>query len=342
MSLVKRGHRVVVQSKAGEGSGFPDEEYERVGAHIVEKSEEVFARSDMVVKVKEPQKSEFDMLRPGLILFTFLHLASAKNVAEALLQNKITGIGYETVQTDDGSLPLLKPMSRIAGRLSIQIGAELLLKYNGGKGIMLGGAPGVEPGRVLIIGAGTVGCGAARIAIGVGASVAVMDINPVKLEELDDLYAERITTVMSNEYELERQVERADLLIGAVLIPGAKAPKIVTEEMVKAMKPGSVIVDVAIDQGGSIETVDRVTTHRDPSYIKHGVVHYSVANMPGAVPRTSSKALEGATLPYVLKIADKGLEALEDKSLLKGLNTFNGKLTNGAVAKSLNMKCSTY
>jgi len=342
-SLTMKGHRVVVQHDAGAGSGFSNEEYLESGAAILDTAEEVFRTSDMIVKVKEPQPSEYGLLRQGQILFTYLHLASSVELTEAMLACGVTGIAYETVQTDDGSLPLLKPMSLIAGRLSVQVGAELLLKYKGGKGILLGGAPGVEPGKVVIIGAGTVGAGAARIAVGLGAKVTVMDINPEKLDFMDRLYRGRVNTLYSNPYEIAQQVQKADLLVGAVLVPGAKAPKLVTDEMVSTMKEGSVIVDVAIDQGGSIETIDRVTTHENPCYVKHGVVHYSVANMPGAVPRTSTKALMGATLPYILELAHGGLSAL-DRSvpLMKGLNVHEGRLTNEPVAESLGMEYTPY
>jgi len=342
-SLTMHGHKVAVQHNAGAGSGFSDAEYIESGAHILDTAEEVFGSSDMIVKVKEPQASEYKMLREGQLLFTYLHLASSRELTEAMLNCGVTGIAYETVQTDDGALPLLKPMSLIAGRLSVQLGADLLLKYKGGKGILLGGAPGVEPGKVVIIGAGTVGAGAAVIAVGLGAKVTVLDINPEKLDFLDHIYGGRVNTIYSNPYEIAMQVQRADLLIGAVLVPGAKAPKIVTEEMVASMKEGSVIVDVAIDQGGSIETIDRVTTHENPCYVKHGVVHYSVANMPGAVPRTSTKALMGATLPYIVQLADKGIGALENsRPLMKGLNVHKGLLTNQPVAESLGMKYTPY
>ena len=342
-SLTARSHKVLIQSGAGTGSGFTDDEYTDAGAVIVSNAAEVFDRADMIIKVKEPQPSEYAFLKSNRILFTYLHLASSIELTKALLDRKITGIAYETVQLENKSLPLLIPMSRIAGRLSVQAGAELLLKYNGGRGILLGGSPGVEAAKVVIIGGGTVGSAAARIAVGLGAKTTVMDINPEKLSMIDEYYSGRVNTLFSNKYELFKQVQKADLLIGAVLVPGAKAPKLVTEEMVKTMKPGSVIVDVAIDQGGSVETIDRVTTHENPSYVKHGVVHYSVANMPGAVPRTSTKALEGSTLPYILQLADMGMGALKlNKPLLKGLNTFEGKLTNQAVAESLGMEYTPY
>ena len=342
-SLTHRNHKVVVENDAGLGSGFTNEEYIEAGAVIAPDAESVFDKADMIIKVKEPQESEYKLLKSNRILFTYLHLASSKKLTEVLLERKVTGIAYETVQMDNGSLPLLIPMSRIAGRLSVQVGSDLLLKYNGGRGILLGGSPGVEAGKVVIIGGGTVGSAAARIAVGLGAKTTVMDINPVTLSRIDEYYSGRVNTLFSNKYELMRQVQNADILIGAVLVPGAKAPKLVTEEMVKTMKPGAVIVDVAIDQGGSVETIDRVTTHENPSYVKHGVVHYSVANMPGAVPRTSTKALEGSTLPYIIQLADYGMEALDkNKPLMKGLNTFEGRLTNLAVAQSLDMEYTPY
>ena len=341
--LTHKDHRVVVQHGAGMGSGFTDDEYIEAGAEIALDAAEVFELADMIVKVKEPQPSEYDFLKPDRLLFTYLHLASSKELTEALLERKVTGVAYETVQLDDGSLPLLIPMSRIAGRLSVQVGAELLLKYNGGRGVLLGGSPGVEPAKVLIIGGGTVGSAAARIAVGLGAKTTVMDINPKTLSQIDEYYSGRVNTLFSNKYELMRQVQKADLLVGAVLVPGAKAPKLVTEDMVRTMKTGAVIVDVAIDQGGSVETIDRVTTHENPSYVKHGVVHYSVANMPGAVPRTSTKALEGSTLPYILQLAEYGMDALDkNKALMKGLNTFEGQLTSQAVAESLSMPYTPY
>ncbi len=342
-SLAMKGHNVVIQHDAGRGSGFFDEEYLDSGAFVLGSAEEIFSTADMIVKVKEPQPSEYGLLREGQILFTYLHLASSLELTRAMLASGVTGMAYETVQTEDGSLPLLKPMSIIAGRLSVQVGAEMLLKYKGGKGILLGGAPGVEPGKVVIIGAGTVGEGAARIAVGLGARVVIMDIKPEKLNYIDQLYHGRISTIYSSAYEIEKQVRDADLLVGAVLVPGARAPKLVTEDMVKTMREGSVIVDVAIDQGGSIETIDRVTTHENPCYIKHGVVHYSVANMPGAVPMTSTKALMGATLPYILLLADAGMDALESNaSLMKGLNVHKGKLTNRPVAQSLGLEYTPY
>lgn len=335
--LVRHGHQVLVERSAGEGSGFTDEEYAAAGAAIVVTNEAVYAQADTIVKVKEPLAGEYGLLRPGQNLYTYLHLAPNRPLTEALLEGKVTGIAYETVELPDGSLPLLAPMSEVAGRMAVQIGANLLQKYNGGSGILLGGVPGVMPGQVVIIGGGVVGTNAAKIAVGMGARVTLLDINLNRLRELDDLFQGRVNTVVCNAYNVAQAVRTADLLVGAVLVTGAAAPKIVTAEMVQTMQKGSVIVDVAIDQGGSIETIDRVTTHDQPSYEKFGVIHYSVANMPGAVPRTSTLALEAATLPYLLQIADKGVKKalLENPALLKGLNTMHGKLTCHSVGASL-------
>ena len=333
-ALVRAGHTVYMEHNAGLASGFADEEYTASGAQILPDGPAVYAAADMIIKVKEPLEPEYDLLKEGQILFTYLHLAPDPAQTQALLRKKVTGIAYETVQLADGSLPLLTPMSEVAGRLSIQIGAQLLEANYGGRGILLGGVPGVEHAHVVIVGGGNVGTNAAKIATGMGATVTILDISPKRLSYLDDVFGSRVQTMLSNSYNIARAVKNADLVIGCVLIPGAKAPKLVTEEMVKSMRPGSVLVDVAIDQGGSIETIDRITTHTDPYYIKHGVLHYSVANMPGAVPRTSTFALTGATLPYALKIANMGAEAAckADPALMKGLNTYNGHLTFKAVA----------
>ncbi|OGO80471.1 MAG: alanine dehydrogenase [Clostridiales bacterium GWC2_40_7] len=337
-ALTKEGHKVLVEKNAGMGSGIEDTEYISAGAVILEKSTDIFDSADIIVKVKEPLECEYSLFKENQTLFTYLHLAPNPSLTEALLDKKVAGIAYETIQTATGSLPLLAPMSEVAGRMSIQVGAAMLQKYNGGSGILLGGVPGVMPAEVLIIGGGVVGTNAAKMAVGMGARVTVMDVNKNRLSYLDDVFSGRINTLIFNEYSTAEMVKRADLLIGAVLIAGAKAPRTVTEEMVKTMKRGSVIVDVAIDQGGSIETVDRVTTHDHPSYEKHGVIHYSVANMPGAVPRTSTFALSGVTLPYLLELACKGPEKAlaENKSLLLGLNTFKGNITYKAVAESFN------
>ena len=338
-ALCKAGHKVVVENNAGVGSGISDEEYTAVGAEILAAPSEVFARADMIMKVKEPQPAEYELFKDGQLLFTYLHLAPEPLLTAALLKKKVVGIAYETVQPADRSLPLLTPMSEVAGRMSIQIGAQFLEKPHGGKGILLGGVPGVSPAKVAIVGGGVVGTNAAKMAIGMGADVTILDVSIARLGYLDDIFGSRIKTLMSNSYNIKQAVAEADLLVGAVLIPGAKAPKIVTEEVVKAMKPGSVIVDVAIDQGGSVETVDRVTTHAEPTYEKYGVLHYSVANMPGAVARTSTFALTNATLPYALKLANLGFtEAIRtDLALARGVNTIHGKLTYKAVADALNL-----
>ena len=334
-SLVRRGHEVLVEKGAGVGSGMPDAEYEAAGARLVS-AEEAWG-AELVVKVKEPLPEEYKYLRPGLLLFTYLHLAASRELTEAMVQSGVTGIAYETVQLEDGSLPLLVPMSEVAGRMATQVGAYYLEKPMGGRGILLGGVPGVAPASVVILGGGTVGTNAAKIALGMGAQVYVLDVNHRRLQYLDDVFGGRLITLTSTEANLKKVVQFADLLIGAVLIPGAKAPKLVTREMVASMKEGAVIVDVAVDQGGCVETI-RPTTHDDPTYLVDGVVHYGVANMPGAVPRTSTFALTNQTLPYVLKLAEKGLEALkEDPALLKGLNVHAGRLTHPAVAEAFGL-----
>jgi alanine dehydrogenase len=342
-ALVKAGHQVLIEPSAGTGSGIRDEEYRAAGASVADSAAAVWNQAETVVKVKEPLESEYELMREGQTLFTYLHLAPNRPLTEALLKKKVTGIAYETVQTAGGSLPLLVPMSEVAGRMSVQIGADLLQKYNGGRGILLGGVPGVPPAEVMIVGGGVVGTNAAKIALGMGARVTVFDINASRLAYLDDIFGGRVDTVYYNEFSVMERIPRADLLVGAVLVAGAKAPKVVSEAMVKTMKPGSVIVDVAIDQGGSIETVDRITTHDHPCFEKHGVIHYSVANMPGAVPRTSTYALTGATLPYLLAIAAQGPERamLADRSLLLGLNTYQGKITCQPVAAAMGMDWSS-
>lgn len=338
--LKASGHRILIETNAGTGSGISDAEYAEAGASILDSAGEIYSSSDILVKVKEPLEQEYSLLKENQTLFTYLHLAPNPSLTKVLLDKKITGIAYETVQLSNGSLPLLVPMSEVAGRMSVQVGAALLQKYNGGAGMLLGGVPGVLPAHVLIIGGGVVGTNAAKIALGMGARVTVMDVNKARLGYLDDIFGGRVSTIIYNRYNAAQLIKEADLLIGAVLVAGSKAPKTATEEMVKTMKNGSVIVDVAIDQGGSIETIDRVTTHDNPCYIKHGVVHYSVANMPGAVPRTSTLALTGATLPYLMKIAGKGAEAalLDDSALLAGLNTYGGKLTCKGAAEALNLE----
>lgn len=337
-ALVEQGHTVIVEKSAGFGSYFEDIDYIDAGAKIVNEPADVW-NVDMVMKVKEPLEEEFQFFKEGLILFTYLHLANENKLTQALLDNKVIGIAYETVQLPDRSLPLLTPMSEVAGRMSAQIGAEFLQKYKGGMGILLGGVPGVSKGRVSIIGGGQAGTNAAKIALGLGANVTILDVNPKRLQELEDLFDGRVHTIMSNPLNIEQCVKDSDLVIGAVLIPGAKAPNLVTEDMIKKMRDGAVIVDIAIDQGGIFETTDRISTHDDPIYKKHGVVHYAVANMPGAVPRTSTIALNNATLPYAQQLAGKGyLKALQDNpALLLGLNTIDGQLTNKGVAEALQL-----
>lgn len=335
-SLVEHGHQVFVELNAGIGSGIEDDAYIEAGAKILSTADEVFQAADMIIKVKEPIPEEYDRLKEGQLLYTYLHLAPNKELTDLLIKKKITAIAYETVQLADGSLPLLTPMSEVAGRMATQVGSYMLQKYTGGSGVLLGGVPGVRPGQVVIIGGGVVGINAAKIAIGLGARVTVLDISKRRLAYIDDIFHGRVETLYSNPYNIAEAVEQADLLVGAVLITGAKAPILVTEEMVESMKVGSVIVDVAIDQGGSIETIDRITTHDHPSYVKHGVVHYSVANMPGAVPRTSTFALTGVTLPYAVQLADHGfVEAVKaNKALALGVNTYKGHITYNHVAEA--------
>ncbi|MDQ1000697.1 alanine dehydrogenase [Neobacillus niacini] len=337
VSFVQAGHKVLVEKGAGIGSGFVDVDYTQAGAELIESAADVWNQSEMIMKVKEPLASEYKYFRPGLVLFTYLHLAAEPALAQALKDSGVIAIAYETVSVNR-TLPLLTPMSEVAGRMSAQIGAQFLQKFNGGKGILLAGVPGVSRGKVTIIGGGIVGTNAAKMAIGLGADVTIIDLSADRLRYLDDIFGNQIKTLISNPFNIAEAVKEADLVIGAVLIPGAKAPKLVTEEMVKTMKPGSVIVDVAIDQGGSVETIDHVTTHDNPTFEKHGVVHYSVANMPGAVPRTSTMALTNATVPYALQIANKGVvKAISENPALKlGVNVANGEVTYEAVAKDLN------
>ena len=344
-TLVKAGHTVLIEKNSGVGSGFADEDYMAVGAEIIADKKALYDKAEMIIKVKEPLESEYDLFHEGQILFTYLHLAPELELTKALIKHKVTGIAYETVVGRDGrSLPLLAPMSEIAGRMSIQLGAQFLESQYGGRGVLLGGVSGVASGQVVIVGGGVVGTNAAKMAVGLGARVTVIDMSIDRLRYLDDIFNGRIVTVASNSYNIAKWVKQADLLIGAVLIPGAKTPKLVTEEMVKEMKKGSVIVDVAIDQGGSVETSDHVTTHDNPTFEKYGVIHYSVANIPGAVARTSTLALTNATLPYALKIANKGWKVAckEDAGLAKGLNTIDGQLTNKAVADALNFEYTDY
>ncbi|PUF85914.1 alanine dehydrogenase [Bacillus altitudinis] len=334
--LLSAGHQILIETNAGFGSGFTDADYVSVGAEILDQAKDVWASSDMIMKVKEPLPEEYSYFREGLILFTYLHLAAEPSLAEALKQKGVTAIAYETV-TDGKSLPLLTPMSEVAGRMAAQIGAQFLEKPKGGKGILLAGVPGVSRGKVTIIGGGVVGTNAAKMAIGLGADVTLIDLNAERLRQLDDQFGHQMKTLMSNPVNIADSVSEADLLICAVLIPGAKAPTLVTEEMVKQMKPGSVIVDVAIDQGGIVETIDHITTHDQPTYEKHGILHYAVANMPGAVPRTSTVALTNVTVPYALQIANKGAAKAikENKAIAEGVNVMNGHITYEAVARDL-------
>ena len=344
-ALVKAGHKVLIEKTAGVGSGFEDADYKAVGAEIVDDKKKLFDDSEMIIKVKEPLESEYNLFHEGQTLFTYLHLAPEPALTKALLDKKVTGVAYETVVGRDGrSLPLLAPMSEIAGRMSVQLGAHFLESQNGGRGVLLAGVSGVAAGQVVIIGGGVVGTNAAKIALGMRARVTIIDLSIERLRYLDDIFGGKVCTVMSNSYNIAQWTARADLLIGAVLVPGAKTPQLVSEEMVKNMKKGSVIVDVAIDQGGSIATCDHVTTHSDPTFVKYGVIHYSVANIPGAVSRTSTLALTNATLPYALKLAGKGWKAAcqEDAGLAKGLNTIDGKLTNKNVADALGLEYVDY
>ena len=333
--LVSRGHKVLLEDLAGEGSGISNQDYLDQGAQIVSRRE-IFAQSEMIVKVKEPLPEEYGLLREGQILYTYLHLAPAPELTQALLDRKVVGIAYETVQSPDGSLPLLIPMSEVAGRMAIHEGAKYLERENGGRGILLGGVPGVDPGHVVIIGGGIVGANAAKMAIGTGAQVTLLDVNLPRLRYLDDIHGSRLKTLMSNRVNLLESLRTADLVIGAVLIPGAKAPRLITREMLTLMQAGSVIVDVGIDQGGVFET-SRPTTHSDPIFEVEGVIHYCVANMPGAVARTSTFALTNATFPYALALAEKGYQKAlkEDPVLRAGLNICLGAVTHPEVAKAL-------
>jgi len=334
-ALSEAGHKVLVETQAGAQSGFPDDEYQNAGAEIVGEAGHIWGISEMVVKVKEPIEPEYPYFRQGLVLFTYLHLAPVPDLTSKLLDSKVIGIAYETVRDRQGTLPLLTPMSEIAGRMSVQVGASYLERERGGRGILLGGVPGVPPAHVCIVGGGVVGTNAARIALGFGAKTTLIDVNLNRLRELDDVFNGRLYTLASNSYNIENATREADLVIGGVLIPGATAPKIVTRAMVSKMKKGAVIVDVAIDQGGCIETA-QPTSHSNPSYTVDGVVHYCVTNMPGAVPHTSTLALTNSTFPYVLRIANRGVrEALkQDAGFAEGLNTWHGKLTYRGVADS--------
>ncbi len=342
-ALVRSGHQVIMENGAGEGSGFRNSDYQAAGAAIMKSAAEVWERSAMIVKVKEPLESEYKFFRPGLILFTFLHLAADKGLTLALMETKMVAIAYETVELPNGSLPLLTPMSEIAGRMSVQVGTTFLEKTQRGRGVLLGGVAGVHPGSVVILGAGVVGTNALKRAIGLGARVTVIDKNLERLRYLDDVFHGRIESLASNRYNIAEAICQADLVIGAILIPGALAPRLVTEDMVASMLPGSVIVDVAVDQGGCFETIDHPTTHDNPIYIKHGVIHYAVANIPGAVPRTSTVALTNATLSYVEALANKGwkMAVVEDPVLAKGINVLDGKVVYSAVGQAHGLESSS-
>lgn len=335
-ALAAAGHEVVVQEGAGNGSGIPNDEYVQAGARLVPDAASVWGWADMVVKVKEPVGPEYDLMREGQTLFTYLHLAPLPELTDVLIEKQVTGIAYETIEDRNGRLPLLTPMSEVAGRMAVVVGASYLQRIHGGRGTLLAGVPGVPPGDVVVIGGGIVGLNSIKMALGLGARVAVLDTNLDRLRQIDDMFHGVVTTLASNQYNLRAALRRCDLLIGAVLIPGYSAPKLVTRDMLKLMKEGAVVVDVAVDQGGCFETT-RPTTHSDPVYIVDGVVHYCVANMPGAVPRTSTFALNNATLPYGLALANKGVEqaVAEDPGLLPGVNTFKGHITNKPVADSL-------
>lgn len=336
--LVKHGHKVLVETMAGEGSGFTDAEYVQAGAQI-RLADEVWQRANMVVKVKEPQPAEYSYLRPDLVLFTYLHLAASEPLTRALMDSGVTGMAYETVEDAEGRLPLLQPMSEVAGRMATQIAAQYLQKPEGGRGLLMGGIPGTRPAHVIVLGGGTVGTNAAQIALGMGAQVTILDVNTERLRYLDEVLHGRLTTLYSNEQNVAECLETADAVIGAVLLPGARAPRLVTRDMLSLMPRASVIVDVAVDQGGCVETT-RPTTHSDPTYFVDGVLHYGVANMPGAVPRTSSFGLSNATLRHILRVADLGVdEAMSrDPGLAKGLNLRSGKVTYLAVAQAFGLE----
>jgi alanine dehydrogenase len=340
--LSQADHQVWVETGAGEDSGFPDEQYVAAGATIVPAAADAWD-AQLVVKVKEPQPSEYDFMRPDLVLFTYLHLAAEERLTREMMARGLTGIAYETVELPNGHLPLLTPMSEVAGRMAIQVGAHYLEKMNGGRGKLLGGVPGVRAADVIIVGAGVVGTNAAQMALGMGAHVVLIDINLDRLRYLSEVLPGRLTTLSANPLSIAEAARRADLLVGAVLIKGAKAPKLVTREMISTMYPGSVVVDVAVDQGGCIETT-HPTTHSNPTFLVNGVVHYCVANMPGAVPRTSTYALSNATLPYVCKLADMGAEGAvrADPALAKGVNTYRGEITYPAVAEAFNLTCTSF
>lgn len=336
--FVKRGHQVLVETTAGEGSGFTDSEYATAGADIISTNTDVFARADMIVKVKEPVSAEYTLLRENQLLFTYLHLANDEPLTRSLMERKVQAVAYETVQLANGPLPLLQPMSEVAGRMSVQVGAHYLEKTQGGRGVLLGGVPGVPEANVVVVGGGIVGTNAAQVALGMGANVTIVDMNIERLRFLDQVLHGRVHTIGSNSHTIAAAIAEADLVIGSVLIPGKRAPKLVTAEMVKAMRPGSVMVDVAIDQGGCFET-SKPTSHSNPTFLVDGVIHYCVTNMPGALPRTSTLGLANVTLPYALNLADNGLVAAvqRDAALARGVNVVNGEVTYAGVAEAFDI-----
>jgi alanine dehydrogenase len=338
-ALTAAGHTVYVQKTAGEGSGFSDEQYVKAGGQLLDTADEIWETGDMIVKVKEPVAPEYPRMRENQLLFTYLHLAPELELTKQMLERKVTGVAYETITDNNGRLPLLTPMSEVAGRMSVQVGATFLEKMNGGRGILLGGVPGVPAANVVIIGGGIVGTEAAKMAVGLGAKVTIIDRNLDRLRQLDDIFLSKVQTLASSPYAIEEAISHADLVIGAVLVVGAAAPKLVTREMLHLVPQGAVLVDVAVDQGGCFETT-HATTHSNPTYYEEGVLHYAVANMPGAVPRTSTFALTNATLPYALDLANKGFEKAirEDRGLQEGVNTYAGKLTYEAVAESQSLE----
>jgi alanine dehydrogenase len=337
-ALTKAGHQLFIQSTAGNGSGFSDEEYKQAGATLLPTIEDVYAKAEMIIKVKEPIEQEYPLIKEGQLLFTYFHFASYETLTNAMIKSKAVCLAYETVEKPDRSLPLLVPMSEVAGRMSVQEGAKFLEKPMGGRGILLGGVPGVRPAKVLVLGGGIVGTQAAKMASGLGADVTIMDVSLPRLRQLDDILDKNVKTVYSNEYNVREAIKDSDLIVGAVLIPGAKAPSLITRDMLNTMRPGTVMVDVAIDQGGCFET-SKATTHEDPIFVVDNVIHYCVANMPGAVPYTSTLALTNATLPYALQLANKGWKkaCAENKELELGLNVVDGKVVYKGVAEAFNL-----
>jgi alanine dehydrogenase len=338
-AFAKAGHKVFVQATAGLGSGFSDDEYKKAGATLLKTIAEIYKKAEMIIKVKEPIKEEYALIREGQLLFTYFHFASYEPLTKAMIKSKAVCLAYETVEKKDRSLPLLVPMSEVAGRMSVQEGAKFLEKPMGGRGILLGGVPGVKPAEVLVLGGGIVGTQAAIMAAGLGADVTIMDISLPRLRELDNILPKNVKTVYSNEYNIREMITHSDLIVGAVLIPGAKAPHLITKDMLKTMRPGTVLVDVAVDQGGCFETT-KATTHENPTYVIDGVIHYCVANMPGAVPYTSTLALTNATLPYALQLANKGWKkaCTDNEELRLGLNVVNGKVVYKGVSEAFNLK----